>query len=437
LIRRLIYFVKETLSDALVIVRSPKEGLTSLYHVSLYRNAFYMIVNAAAMGLTGLLFWIAAARLYSENEVGLASAAISAMMLLSLLAMVGLDWALIRFIPGAGKSSRDMINSSFTIAGVASVILALLFIAGLSFWSPELHPIVEQPMLFVAFVVSVPASALFTLLQRVFTAKLKSNYTMGIGVVYGILKFVPLAILAAYSATLGIFSAWGIGMFVSLTIGIVFLLPKVEPGYRPSLMIKKDIVSSMVRFASANFVATSSLTITTYGLPLVVLRVLGEEQTAYFYIVWTFTAVILMVLNSVTINLFAEGAHDQARLREYVKKSLKLMALILIPAVTLVLLFGDKILLLFGEGYSRNATHLLWLMILSCAPACVNYTYLAVMQVRTQVRGIVAISLFVAIVTLGSSPYLLSHMGLIGVGVAYIASQTVVAIYAGRQILLV
>jgi O-antigen/teichoic acid export membrane protein len=191
----------------------------------------------------------------------------------------------------------------------------------------------------------------------------------------------------------------------------------------------------MVRFASANFLANCSLTITGYVLPLVVLNVLGEEQTAYFYVSWSFSQVVFGVMGAVTINLFAEGSHDQARLREYVKKSLKLMTLILIPAVTLTLLLGDKLLLAFGDEYSQNATHLLWLLILACVPAGLNYTYIAVMRVGTQMRGIVAITLFLAILTLGSSPYLLSHMGLTGVGVAWIAGQTVVAVFTGRQIL--
>jgi O-antigen/teichoic acid export membrane protein len=435
LINKLFYFVKETFSDAWGIVRSPKEGLTSLYHVSLYRNAVYLMISSAVMGLTGFFFWIAAARLYSADEVGLASAAIAAMMLLSMVAMVGLDYALIRFIPGAGQSTRDIINSSFTIAGITSTILVLLFIAGLSFWAPKLHPILEHPMLFIAFVVSVPATTLFGLAQRVFTAKLRSSFALAMGLLFGFLRFVPLAILAAYSATLGIFAAWGIATFVSLMIGIFFLLPRVEPGYRPSLMIRKDIASPMVRFASANFLANCSLTITGYVLPLVVLNVLGEEQTAYFYVSWSFSQVVFGVMGAVTINLFAEGSHDQARLREYVKKSLKLMTLILIPAVTLTLLLGDKLLLAFGDEYSQNATHLLWLLILACVPAGLNYTYIAVMRVGTQMRGIVAITLFLAILTLGSSPYLLSHMGLTGVGVAWIAGQTVVAVFTGRQIL--
>jgi O-antigen/teichoic acid export membrane protein len=378
---------------------------------------------------------MAAARLYSDDEVGVASAAIAAMMLLSMLAMLGLDYALIRFIPGAGRSARDVINSSFTIGVLASIVLALVFIAGLSLWAPGLHQLLEHPMLFIAFVLSVTATTLSTLAQRVFTAKRRSSFALAIGLVFALLRFVPLPIMAAYSATLGIFSAWVIAASISVIIGILFLLPRVEPGYRPSLVIKKDIVSPMVRFASANFLANVSSTITSGVLPLLVLYVLSEEQTAYFYIAWTFNMVMLAVLSSVTISLFTEGSHDEQGMKEYVKKSLKLMSLILMPAVTLTLLLGDKLLLAFGQAYSENATHLLWLLVLSCVPAGINHTYIAVMRVGGQTRGIVAFTLVTAVLTLASSVYLLSHMGLTGVGVACITSQGIIAIYAGRQIL--
>lgn len=435
MISKLFYFFKETFSDAWSIVRSPRKGLKKLYRVSLYRNAVYLIVHYAGLGLTGFFFWMAAARLYPDEDVGLASATVAAMTLLSMLAMVGLDHALIRFIPGAGESTKSIINSSLTIAGVISIVLALVFIAGLSFWSPDLRPILHQPMLFIAFVVFVAATTLSTLTHRVFTAKRRSSFAMAVGLVFGLLRFVPLAIVAAYSLTLGIFIAWGIATSVSLAISVFFLLPRVEPGYRLSPVMKKDVVSPMVRFASANFLASVSGTVSGSVLPLIVLNTLGKEQTAYFYVTWSISQVMHTILAAVTINLFAEGSHDQQKLREHVKKSLKLMTLILIPAVALILLVGDRLLLAFGEGYSRDATHLLWLLILSAVPLSINLVYLAVARVRTQMRVIVAVNVFMAIGILGTSPYLLSHMGLTGVGVACIASQGIVAVYSVRQIL--
>jgi len=64
---RLFNFLQETFADALNLLRSP-EGLKSLYSVSLYRNAAYLMVNS---GVSAILSWIVLARLYSAEDARL------------------------------------------------------------------------------------------------------------------------------------------------------------------------------------------------------------------------------------------------------------------------------------------------------------------------------------------------------------------------------
>ena len=106
LIAKLASFVKETLVDAARILTT-KESLKGLYGVSLYRNAVYLMINSGVFAITGFFFWMAAARLYPTEAVGLASAAIVASGLLALLSTLGLDCGLIRFLPWSGEKARD------------------------------------------------------------------------------------------------------------------------------------------------------------------------------------------------------------------------------------------------------------------------------------------------------------------------------------------
>ncbi len=430
------YFVRQTFSDALDIVRSPKERLKGLYDVSLYRNSVFLIINSMALGLTGFVFWILAARLFLTQDVGVASAAMSAVLLISEISLVGLDYAIVRYLSGAGSSSKDMINSSLTITGVTSIIISLVFVVGLSFWSPELHPIREQPLFFISFVFFTLATNMYMLAQRICIAQRNSGITLAIGLTFGLFRFIPLILAAIYfSSSLGIFASLGIATFVSAIIGIFILIPKVDPSYHFSLTIRKDLLARMVRFALGNFVANVSLTVTSFILPLVVINVLGSEQNAYFYIAWTFSIILQSVTAAITLSLFAEGSNDPQRLKYYIEKSVKLMALIIIPSIVLTLLVGDKFLLIFGEDYSKNATYLLWLLVISAVPVGINNMYICIMRVGKEIKGIMAVALFVTIATLGASPYLLSRMGITGVGVAWLVSQGVVAIFTGRQIL--
>ncbi len=92
-------FVKQAFMAAVRVLTS-KEGIKSVLGISLYRNTFYLVLNSGALTGTGFLFWLVAARLYPDQAVGLAAAAIAAMRLLVLIATLGLDYGLIRFVPG-------------------------------------------------------------------------------------------------------------------------------------------------------------------------------------------------------------------------------------------------------------------------------------------------------------------------------------------------
>lgn len=109
-----------------------------------------IVVRNDAAGL-GLFFWIVVARFYTEDEVGLGAAIISAICLLALLSRLGLDFALIRFLPKAEKPV-DMISSCFVLSGIVALALAAIFIAGLNLWSPALGLIREDAIFSLAFV---------------------------------------------------------------------------------------------------------------------------------------------------------------------------------------------------------------------------------------------------------------------------------------------
>ena len=103
----------------------------------LYKNSFFLLLNSFLTGILGFAFWIVVARFYSPVEVGIVSALIAATMLLAVLSRLGFDMGLIRFL-SAAEDKVGMINSCLTITCLASLILSLIFAAGLDFWSPAL-----------------------------------------------------------------------------------------------------------------------------------------------------------------------------------------------------------------------------------------------------------------------------------------------------------
>jgi len=422
-------FIKNAYVDAFRLTRHPREGLNSLYGVSLYRNAVYIMVGTAVASITGFVFWMIAARLYPVETVGLGSAIISALGLLAIFSELGLETGLIRFLPGAGKNGNDMLNTCLTISGLASVAIALIFLAGLHFWSPALLLVRQHPVFFTAFIVFAVATALYPLVSSVFWAKLNTKFILIRDIIAGSLKIGLVFVFAMFfTNAFGIFVSIGLATAIALLFAAFWFLPKVQNGYRPFPKIEKRVLNELSHYAAGNYVARILLRMAPLVLPLAVLNILGGEMNAYFYITWTVAVVFQVIPSSIFNSLFAEGSNDESSIRTNTAKSLKFTFLLLLPLTLLILIIAEKLLLLFGQAYADNATLLLRIVVVAVIPWGINYLYVSIEKVRKNIKGIITVTAAATGLSLGLSYFLMLKMGLVGVGIGYIAGQTIVAI---------
>ena len=108
--------------------------------------------------------------------MGVASALVAGLMLLVAFSKLGFDIGLIRFLPGA-KDKVGIINSCLTITCLVSLVLSLVFTAGLDFWSPALSFLHQNIPFLVSFIILTVASALSTMLSTVFVAHRRAEFT--------------------------------------------------------------------------------------------------------------------------------------------------------------------------------------------------------------------------------------------------------------------
>ncbi|MFC2067149.1 lipopolysaccharide biosynthesis protein [Chloroflexota bacterium] len=428
LLGRLFSLAKESFLDG-VKVLSSKEGLKAVYRTSLYRNAIYLMLNSAAMALLGFVFWILAARFYPAEAVGMASAVIAVAGFLATLSHFGLDLGIIGFLPKSGKKSNAIINSCFTVGGIAAIVVSLLFLAGLNIWSPALVSLRQTPLNIASFVLLVVTWTLYLLVHGVFVARQRSGFTLLQGIIQGLIRVVLVASLAGYSYAFSIYTSWGIGFAATVVVGLIFLLPQLQSGYHPMHGINKGIIKEMAQFSSANYVAGLVTKVPTFILPLMIINLLGTDQNAYFYIAYAVVGnALLLIPAGVALSLFAEGSHVEEALGGYVKRSLKFSFLLLVPLIILIYFIGGKILLLFGEGYSQEATRLLWALALSSLPVTVNSVYFGMKRIEKKMKSVIFLSALVVVIILGLSYFLLPVTGIMGVGIAYIAGHGAVTL---------
>ena len=425
--RKLSLHLFETITEAVNIITS-RQRLKQFLATPLYSNAVYLIINAVVISLFSFLFWMVVARFYTEAEVGYSSAIISAASLLSILSLLGFDSSLIRFLPQAEKP-QELINSFLTLSGLISLAITGIFLASIDFWSPALAFIKGNAIFAATFIILTLILVLSALVNYSFIARRKAGFALLQNVTHSLIK-IPLPIFfVLFSHSFGIVASWGIALGVSLAVSLFLFLPKVQNHYKPVPTLNLNPIKGMWQYSGASYLAQLFTTAPAMVLPIMVVSLLGPVQNAYFYIAWMITTVLSAIPSGISYSLFAEGSHFEEKLRENTIKSVKFTFLLLVPAIILFALVGKWLLLAFGQSYSANGLHLLWILIISCLPLGINHIYTSVLRVTGRIKELVVIWGFIAVAVLVVSYLIMPATGIISIGYAWLGVHSIVSIY--------
>lgn len=400
----------------------------------LFKNSFFLLLNSGVGAILGFVFWIVAARFYSPAEVGVVSALLAAMMFLTAFSRLGFDMGVIRFL-SAEEDRPGMINSCLTITCLASLVLSLVFAAGLDFWSPALSFIHEDIPFLISFIVFTIAYALSIMLGSIFVAFRRAGFSFLQNTIAGVLR-LALPILAVSAGAFGLFFSWGIGICFTIATSLLLLLARLQPKYRPLPGINKRVVNDMMHFSFMNYVAMVLGGIPKFLLPLVVINVLGSEITAYFRIAWAIAGILFLTIpTAVATSLFAEGSYNPEKLRQNVVRSAIIMLTLAVAGIGIIFLFGDKILLLFGAAYSENGLKVLQILALSSIPVIFIQLYVVIRMVQMRMKPVVFVDALLALLVLGITYVFMPQFGLIGVGIGWGLSQMIAVMLIGIMLL--
>lgn len=403
------------------------KALKQHLNTPLYANAYYLMSTSVVRSLSGVPFWMLAARLYAPAEVGLASAVLSAVALLATISGLGLGFGLIRFLPDANGDANDLLNSSFTLVVASSGVLASIFLIGLPLWSAPLAVMCYQTHFVVLFIPFATVATLSALTNQVFIAHRAARFSLYTNAIGSILKVPLLVPFAMLSGGVGIaFSVWT-PMLLTLAVALVWFIPRIQHAYQPSPVFRGALIGGLMRYSLANYGANLLSALPATLLPLMVLSVLGAVGNAYFFAAWTMIQPLLMVAVAISFSLFAEGSHYERALPRTVGRAWVLALLILSAGVTTALLFGHRLLLVFGAQYSQNATTLLRLLSLCTLPAAIRMIGFAAYRVRKQLRRILVISTVDVALSVAFAYCFLRVIGLDGIGLGLLIGQVPVA----------
>ena len=160
-------------------------------------------------------------------------------------------------------------------------------------------------------------------------------------------------------------------------------------------------------------------------LPTLVVVRLGATSNAYFYITWMVGGAFFMVSPSVASSLFAEGMRVGSDLRDVTARAMKVIVMLLLPAMAAMVLGGRFVLGLFGASYATAGYGLLVLLAASALPDAVSNVAVAICRVTNHLGYSTVLNLGILVVTLAAAWVLMPSLGIAGAGAAWLGAQLI------------
>lgn len=368
------------------------------------------------------MFWIFAAKLYSNEDVGIATALISSMTLLVLITRLGLDDSIIRFFPEKNKSM--VFSTSAIITTFFAGLFGLIFIIGIDIWSPELG-ILKSPKYTIIYMIFLCASSFIFTTDISFIALRKPEFGFYQILIVG--TRVLILFFLIYLGAMGILGAVGISFILALIASIIFL---TRLGVKPVFKIDTQFLKETAHFSTGNYFAGLFIVAPNHVLTIMVLNVLGPAEAAYYYITFAISYVLFMIPTALSTSLFVEGSHGEG-LKKTALRSLRTMFLLLIPSVVVLYFTGGLLLGIVGINYAAHGLDLLRIMIFSSFFIAVCSIFSSIKKVQKDIKELILVNglIFSLLMILGYS--FMIWFGIVGIGYAWVASYATGAVFVG------
>jgi O-antigen/teichoic acid export membrane protein len=186
----------------------------------------------------------------------------------------------------------------------------------------------------------------------------------------------------------------------------------------------------MTIFSLGNYVAGFIGLLPAMVLPILITNLLGAKFSAYFYMAMMIANLLYIIPIATSQSLFAEGSYSKTELKMQLKKAIKIISIIIIPAIIVTFLFGNYILLAFGKEYSYDGFILLKFLSISAILIIINAIGSVILNIKHKIKLLILFSFISATIIIILSIILIkiSSLGLVGVGVAWAMGHAATAL---------
>jgi O-antigen/teichoic acid export membrane protein len=386
-----------------------------------------LMVASLLTSATGFVFWWMAARLYSTDAVGLAGAAVSTMLLLSQIAMIGLGTALVGVLHREERPA-SLVATALLATGLAGLALGIGFALLAPLLAEELAPLSSSWFALGLFALGVALTVVSAVIDQVLVAVSRSLLQVARNTIFGFARLPLLALVAVLLAPEGmaIYLAWLVATAASLAVVALIRRTDLAGRIRPLMWYR---LGEMASDAAAHHVVNLSRSATVWLLPLLVTITLGAEDTAGFYVALLFSNFILLVGKEATFTLYIVGARAPGTLWHQLRFTLGFSGGFALVGTVVLTLFGPLILSFFGPSYVESAYPTIAILALSSLPILAKDHWIAIHRVRGSVRKAAVVGIVTVVIELGAAVLGAVWGGLVGFATARLIALLIEAAF--------
>ena len=353
-----------------------------------------MLFNAGSLVATfivksglGFAYWWVAARQFSPEAVGFASAAVSGMTLLGTLCMLGSGTLLIRELPRQRGQEASLLTTALLMVGAVGGCIGLLFAFTMPFLSADLHPLRASAQSVTFFAVGVSLATVNLVLDQALIGLLRGDLQLWRNILFAGAKLVALSVAGFWLLQRGglvIYATWALGDAFSLVALAGFAVLKGKWTVRKTFPLwgwVRKLGPSALQHHLLNLLLIGP----NLALPVLVTVLISATMNAWFYVAFLLADVVYVIPQALVTALYAVSS---ARPNVLARKARLTLVLAVVTTVFAngILLFGSRQLLtLFGPGYAEQGVWSLRILGLGAIPFLIKDHYVAICRIQDRI----------------------------------------------------
>jgi O-antigen/teichoic acid export membrane protein len=394
-------------------------------------NTGSLVATMLVTSVLGFAYWLVAARFYSPDSVGLASAATSAMMLLSTFFLLGQGTVLLTEIPRNKGLEGPIISTSLLLVSIATLVASIVFAVLAPYISPQLGSLGATPQNVLLFAVGACLASITVILDQAVIALLQGGIQLWRNTLFAVTKLILLVIVAQFlgqTTGMSIYTTWAIGNAFSLLPIVIFLIRKKKCSlkyYIPQKKMLRSLGLASIQHHSLNLILQAPAQI----LPLLVTVMLSAKMNASFYTAYMIANFVFSLSFSLTTVLHATNAAQVTTLTQKTRLTVGLSFLSSLCIGAVLIVGAEPILSIFGKTYADNAAESLRILMVACIPLIIKNHFISLCRIKDRVaQAIIPITLG-SLLELGLAAYGAHINGLTGLCLGWVLAMMIEALF--------